>query len=110
MKVKYKAGSIYSDLTDFPYREADYVTIVVRYWTCKENEDDIYYHGHITEVDEVRDGFWARLDDDPVNEDFFYYGDIEAVIDGGVVAIIEVGSDAEHVRGHLFPPRNAVWI
>jgi hypothetical protein len=35
MKVKYKAGSIYSDLTDFPYREADYVTIVVRYWTCK---------------------------------------------------------------------------
>jgi hypothetical protein len=21
-------------------------------------------------------------DDDPVNEDFFYYGDIEAVIDG----------------------------
>jgi hypothetical protein len=35
---------------------------------------------------------------------------LEAVIDGGVVAIIEVGSDTEHVRGHLFPPRNAAWI
>jgi hypothetical protein len=35
---------------------------------------------------------------------------LEAVIDGGVVAIIEAGNDTEHVRGHLFPPRNAAWI
>lgn len=48
MKVKYKAGSIYgSGLTDFPYKEGDYVTIVVRYWTSKEDDEDIYYHGYI---------------------------------------------------------------
>lgn len=37
MKIKYKSGSIYSGLTDFPYQKADYVTIVVRYWTTKED-------------------------------------------------------------------------
>ncbi|WHY79917.1 hypothetical protein QNH20_12555 [Neobacillus sp. WH10] len=37
MKVMYKASRIYGpDLTDFPYKECDYVTIVVRYWTSKE--------------------------------------------------------------------------
>ncbi|MCM2532281.1 hypothetical protein NDK43_07630 [Neobacillus pocheonensis] len=82
MKVKYKDGSIFGHgLTDFPYREGDYVTIVVRYWT-KENEDNIYYHGHITELEDERVGFWARLDDDLENEEFFHFSDIEAVFNG----------------------------
>lgn len=43
MKVKYKDGSIYGPgLVDFPYQEGDYVTIVVRYWTVKEEAEDIY--------------------------------------------------------------------
>ncbi|MFD4706021.1 hypothetical protein ACFWM3_14300 [Gottfriedia sp. NPDC058432] len=48
MKVKYKDGSIYGPgLTDFPFHEGgylSYVTIVVRFWTVKEDEEDIYYH------------------------------------------------------------------
>ena len=82
MKVKYKNGSIYSPgLADFPYKEGDYVVIVVRLWTTKEDEDDLYYHGHITEIDETRGGFWARLDDTPDIADFFSFVDIEAVFD-----------------------------
>jgi hypothetical protein len=79
MKVKYKPGSIYIGLTDFPFNIDDYVTIVVRYWTSKELEDDIIYYGHITEFDEEMDGFWAVLDDDPDREELFHFGDIEAV-------------------------------
>jgi hypothetical protein len=83
MKVKYKAGSIYGPgLTDFPYQEGDYVTIVVRYWVKGDEDDDIYYHGHITDFEDERVGFWARLDDDPDTEEFFHYRDIEAVFDG----------------------------
>jgi hypothetical protein len=58
------------------------VTIVVRFWTTKEDEEDIYYHGYITEFDEEREGFWAKLDDNPKVEELFHYGDIEAVLDG----------------------------
>jgi hypothetical protein len=62
MKVKYKDGSIYGPgLTDFPYQEGDYMMIVVRYWTSKEVEDDLYYHGHITQLEDERVGFWAGL-------------------------------------------------
>jgi hypothetical protein len=85
MKVKYKDGSIYGpDLTDFPYQEGDYVTIVVRYWTVKEEveDKDIYYHGRITQLEDERVGFWAVLDDEPNQEEFFHFGDIEAVLDG----------------------------
>lgn len=89
MKVKYKDGSIYGPgLTDFPYQEGDYVTIVVRYWTNKEVEDDLYYHGHITQLEDEREGFWAVLDDDPDQEEFFHFGDIEAVFDGDKIPFL----------------------
>ncbi|OIK04881.1 hypothetical protein BIV60_27815 [Bacillus sp. MUM 116] len=88
MKVKYKDGSIYGPgLTDFPYQEGDYVTIVVRYWTSKE-EDDLYYHGHITQLEDERVGFWAVLDDDPDQEEFFHFGDLEAVFDGDKIPFL----------------------
>ncbi|NRD81063.1 hypothetical protein HPT25_27610 [Bacillus sp. BRMEA1] len=88
MKVKYKADSIYGpDLINFPYKVGDYVTIVVRYWTTKEDEDDIYYYGLITEFDEEREGFWARLDDNPNAEELFRFGDIEAVFDGDKIPL-----------------------
>ena len=42
MKVMYKAGSIYGPgLTDFPYKEGDYVTMVVRYWTRKRMKTNL---------------------------------------------------------------------
>jgi hypothetical protein len=82
MKVKYKNGSIYVGLTDFPYQEGDYVTIVVQYWTSNEDGEDIYYHGRITQLEDEREGFWAVLDDNPDQEEYFHFGDIEAVIDG----------------------------
>ena len=82
MKVKYKDGSLMG-VTDFSFREDDYVTIVVRYWVKKDDdEDDIFYHGYITELNEEREGFWVRLDDDPVKEEFFTFREIEAVIPG----------------------------
>ncbi|MGD6879924.1 hypothetical protein [Bacillus infantis] len=83
MKVNYKPGSIYSNPADFPFKEDDYVTIVVRFWVKKaEDESSLYYHGVITEFDEEQDGFWAVLDDDPEREEFFHFGDLEAVISG----------------------------
>lgn len=82
MKVRYRDSSVYYGLVDFPYKEGDYVTIVCLYWGNNEEDPDIYYHGHITEFDEEREGFWAVLDDDPDREEFFHYGDIEAVFDG----------------------------
>jgi hypothetical protein len=89
MKVKYKNGSIYGPgLVDFPYQEGDYITIVVRYWDTTEDEDDIYYHGHITEFEDEREGFWARLDDAPDNEEFFHFGDLEAVSDGDKIPFL----------------------
>lgn len=88
MKVKYKYGSLHIGLTDFPYKEGDYVTIVVKYWTTKGDEDDIYYHGHITEFEEERDGFRAVLDDDSNREEFFHYGDLEAVLPGDRISFL----------------------
>ena len=89
MKVKYKDDRIYGQgLTDFPYQEGDYVTIVVRYWTVKEDDEDIYYHGHITQLEDERVGFWAVLDDDPDQEEFFHFGDIEAVFDGDKIPLL----------------------
>lgn len=82
MKVKYKNGSVYSGYVDFPFQKSDHITIVVRYWNTKEDEEDIYYHGHITEIEEDMEGFWAVLEDDPGREEFFHFGDIEAVFDG----------------------------
>lgn len=56
-----------------------YVTKLVK----KNDEDDVYYHGYITEFDEEREGFWARLDDGHDKEEFFSFGELEAVIPGG---------------------------
>lgn len=83
MKVNYKPGSPYTSPSEFPFKEDDYVTIVVNFWVKKdEEEDDIYYHGVITEFDEDRDGFWAVLDDDPEREEFLNFGHLEAVVPG----------------------------
>ena len=82
MKVKYKNGSLFQG-NDFTFQEDDYVTIVVHYWGKRGNdEDDVYYHGFITEFDEEREGFWARLDDGPDKEEFFRFSELEAVIPG----------------------------
>lgn len=82
MMVKYKNGSIHVDMTEFPYREGDHVTIVIQHLTTKDGDEDIYYRGHITEIEEEREGFWARLEDDQDKEEFFHFGEIEAVLDG----------------------------
>ena len=82
MKVKYKDGSLLG-VMDFSFQEDDYVTIVVQYWVKRDDDEvDIYYHGVITELDEEREGFWARLDDAPDKEEFFNFGEIEAVFPG----------------------------
>lgn len=82
MKAKYKNGSLLGTV-DFTFKEDDYVTIVVRYWVKNdEDEEDLYYHGVITALEEEREGFWAVLDDDSDREEFFHFGDIEAVFDG----------------------------
>lgn len=88
MKVKYKNGSMYTDLTEFPYKEGDYVTIVVRYWTAEEDEDNIYYHGYITGIDEQQQVFWARLEHKPKEDELFHFSDIEAVIDGDKIPFL----------------------
>ncbi|MBT2739039.1 hypothetical protein [Bacillus sp. ISL-7] len=51
--------------------------------------DDVYYHGHITEFEEERDGFWVRLDDDPDRENFFHFGDIDTVFNSDKIASLE---------------------
>ncbi|MDX1805920.1 MAG: hypothetical protein R3267_02685 [Paenisporosarcina sp.] len=88
MKVKYKDGSLLG-VTDFSFREDDYVTIVVRYWVKKDDEDDIYYHGFITELNEEREGFWVRLDDAPDKEEFFTFTEIETVLPGDRIPFLE---------------------
>jgi hypothetical protein len=80
MKVNYKPGTLLPGR--FEYIEGDYVTIIVRYWTVKEEDETLYYHGTITEVDEDREGFWAVLDENAEREEFFSFADLEGVIDG----------------------------
>ena len=80
MKVKYNPGTLLPSV--FEYSEGDYVTIIVRYWTVVNEEDTLYYHGKITEIDEEQEGFCAVLDDDADTEEFFCFADLEGVIDG----------------------------
>jgi hypothetical protein len=80
MKVNYMPGTLLPN--DFNYNEGDYVTIIVRFWTVKHEEDTLYYHGTITEIDEEREGFWTVLDGDKEREEFFAFPDLEGVIDG----------------------------
>ncbi|MED1472692.1 hypothetical protein [Bacillus salipaludis] len=42
----------------------------------------IYNIMDITQLEDERVGFWAVLDDDPDQEEFFHFVDIEAVFDG----------------------------
>lgn len=74
MKVKYSHGEGY-----FPFVKGDYVTVVVRYLHTKDLEDELYYHGTVTEIDEQ--GFWCVLDD-KTKEEYFSFLDVENVIDG----------------------------
>ncbi|HER2162549.1 TPA: hypothetical protein VJS59_001647 [Streptococcus pyogenes] len=75
LKVKYSHAEGY-----FPFAEGDYVTIVVRYLYIKDLEDELYYHGTLTNVEEQ--GFWCVLDDDKTKEEYFSFLDVENVIDG----------------------------
>lgn len=79
LKVNYKEGTLLSNT--FEFLEGDYVTIIVHYWTVKHEEETLYYHGTITEIDEDREGFWAVLDDEE-REEFFSFVDLEGVIPG----------------------------
>ncbi|HER2169559.1 TPA: hypothetical protein VJS58_001852 [Streptococcus pyogenes] len=56
------------------------MTIVVRYLYIKDLEDELYYHGTLTNVEEQ--GFWCVLDDDKTKEEYFSFLDVENVIDG----------------------------
>lgn len=57
------------------------MTIVVRYLSATEPEDELYYHGEVTQIEEDNSGFWCVLDDDKMREEFFYFFDLENVID-----------------------------
>ena len=85
MIINYKPGTEYSGPRQFSYSEGSRVTIVVRHWLEENASDSIYYHGEITSLDEERQGFWAVLEDDENQEEFFHFGDIEAVIPGDEV-------------------------
>ncbi len=74
MKVKYSHSE-----GCFPFAKGDYVTVVVRYLYVKGLEDELYYHGTLTEIEE--DGFWCVLDD-KTREEYFSFLDVENVIDG----------------------------
>lgn len=80
MEVKY-----IHDKGTFPFTEGDYVTIVVGYLYV-EIEDELFYHGHVTKVEE--DGFWCVLDDNKVQEEYFSFLDIEDVIPGDKIPFL----------------------
>jgi hypothetical protein len=80
MKVNYKPGTLFPNT--FDYKEGDYVTVILRFWDVKNEEDTLYYHGTVTKIEEENGGFWAVLDDDKEVEEFFYFLDLEGVIDG----------------------------
>lgn len=42
------------------------MTIVVRYLSATEPEDELYYHGEVTQIEEDNSGFWCVLDDDKI--------------------------------------------
>ncbi|ASS60612.1 hypothetical protein CHN56_00067 [Bacillus velezensis] len=75
MKVKYSHSE-----GNFAFAKGDYVTVVVRYLYVKSLEDELYYHGTVTEIDEQ--GFRCVLDDDKTKEEYFSFLDVENVIDG----------------------------
>jgi hypothetical protein len=78
MNVRYIDGR----LSSFTYKVDDYITIVLSCLTGKDLEDERYYHGTITEIDEG--GIWCVLDNDK-KEKYFAFADIENVLDGNRV-------------------------
>lgn len=82
MKVKYS-----HEEGVFSFVEKDYVTIVVRYIYVADTEDELYYHGTITRVEE--EGFWCVLDDNEEQEEYFSFLDVEGVIPGDRIPFLE---------------------
>lgn len=77
MNVKNKFGKI----QEFSYAVGDYVTIVLKYLSAETEEDELYYHGYITEIEED-EGIWLLLDDERASVEYFSFEDLETVIDG----------------------------
>ena len=75
MKVKYSHTE-----GVFPFVEDDYVTIVVHYLYVNDSDEDLYYQGIITSIEEG--GFWCVLDTDKTKEEHFSFSEIESVIPG----------------------------
>ena len=48
----------------------------------------MYQHGFITEFDEECKRFWARLDDGTDKEEFFSFGELEAIIPGNRIPFL----------------------
>ncbi|MFA1782352.1 hypothetical protein ACDX77_18945 [Bacillus velezensis] len=89
MKVKYSHSE-----GNFPFAKGDYVTVVVRYLYVKDLEDELHYHGTVTEIEE--DGFWCVLDD-KIKEEYFSFLDIENVIDGDRIPLF--GGTTKRIKG-----------
>ncbi len=81
-KVKYS-----HEEGNFAFGEKDYVTIVVRYWYTKELEDEVYYHGIITSVED--EGFWCVLDGEKDQKEYFSFLDIEGVLTGDRIPFLD---------------------
>lgn len=82
MKVKYSHGE-----GNFAFSENDYVTVVVRYWYVEEIEEELYYHGTITSIED--EGFWCVLDGEKNQEEYFSFLDIEGVLTGDRIPFLD---------------------
>ena len=103
MKVKYR-----HEEGQFPFKEGDDITVVVHYLYVKDTEDELYYHGKLTKIEE--EGFWCVLEDDETKEEYFSFLDVENVIWGDRIPflggttkradkIISIEDEAmEHIR------------
>ncbi|MGG3800658.1 hypothetical protein [Metabacillus fastidiosus] len=76
MQVQYKDEIIGS----FNFKEGDYITIVLRYLTMQEGEEELYYHGTIKKIEDSN-GIWCILDN-KTEEEYFAFNDIESVFSG----------------------------
>jgi hypothetical protein len=62
------------------FDEGDLVRIVIRSELYKApNESELVYNGRITEIEEGR-GFWYVDDDNPQQEEFLAFEDVESVL------------------------------
>lgn len=81
MKVRYS-----HEEGQFPFVLGDYVTIIVRYLYAENTEEELYYHGTITQIH--AEGLHAVLDDDKSKEQYFAFADIEKVIQGHLIPFL----------------------